>query len=330
MMTAIGALLRVLVVLGTLLTAALAMLAFFGFAVSGFDLFNHAQPFLLAGTVIGLLLVMMVFRGGLRLAVGGMAALGILASAAIVVPEFLAGARPLPLAGDRPVITLMTHNVFGVNYRMDEVSAAILNEDADILVFQEYFGEQATALHPLLAERYPYFVSCRGGKRANLGLYSRIPFEQVEDGACPENAYTTERTAHILAHFTTPEGKSFSVMTTHMDWPMPVARQHRQLEALRGVVETVDGPLILAGDFNSTPWSYALRNFVADAGLTRVTANLWTYPTRWHMLGRWWPVTPVLPLDQVMVRDGVTVHAVRTGAKTASDHLPVMVEFSLD
>lgn len=329
-MTAIGALLRVIAVLGALLAAALAMLAFFGFAVPEFDLFNHAQPFLLAGTVIGLLLVLVLLRGGLRLTVAGMVALGVLASAAIVVPEFVAGARALPQAGDRPVIRLMTHNIFGVNYRMDEVFAAILSEDADILVFQEYFGEQATALHPLLIEHYPYFVRCRGGKRANLGLYSRIPFDQVEDGACPENAYTTERTAHILARFTTPEGKSFSVMTTHMDWPLPVARQHKQLEALRGVVEGVEGPLVLAGDFNSTPWSYALRNFVADAGLDRVTANLWTYPMRWRMFGRWWPVTPILPLDQVMVRDGITVHAVRTGAKTASDHLPVVVEFSVD
>jgi len=326
-MTTLGALLRVVAVLGALLASALAILAFFGFAVPEFDLFNHAQPLLFAGTLIGLLLVLTQLSGGLRLTVGSVVVLGVVASSAIVVPEFLAGLRPLPAAGDRPVIRLMTHNAFGVDERPEDVSAAIREEDADILVFQEYFG--ATALHPLLREHYPYYVICRGGKRANLGLYSRIPFEQVEDGACPENAYTTTRTAHILVRFTQPDGTSFSVMTTHMDWPLPVARQNQQLEALREVVDSVDGPLVLAGDFNSTPWSYALRNFVEDAGLDRVTANIWTYPKRWYQFGRWWPALPVLPLDHVMVR-GVRVQAVHTGAPTASDHLPVVVEFSVD
>ena len=74
-------------------------------------------------------------------------------------------------------------------------------------------------------------------------------------------------------------------MTTHMDWPMPVERQSGQLAALAQVVAGVEGPLVLAGDFNSTPWSYALRGFVDDAGLKRETASLLTYPLRWRFGG---------------------------------------------
>ncbi|WP_316359961.1 endonuclease/exonuclease/phosphatase family protein [Devosia sp.] len=84
---------------------------------------------------------------------------------------------------------------------MEKVTAAIFAEDPDIIVLQEYFGEQATDLHPLLLAKYPFFVRCKGGKRANLGLYARMPFVQVDDGACPNDAYGTTRTAHILATF---------------------------------------------------------------------------------------------------------------------------------
>src|SRR5690606_5843408 len=227
------------------------------------------------------------------------------------------------------VVTMMTHNLFGMNYEMEKVTAAIFSEDPDIIVLQEYFGEQATDLHPLLLARYPFFVRCQGGKRANLGLYSRLPFAQVDNGACPNDAFGTERTAHILVEFETPEGNEFSVLTTHMDWPLPIARQREQFSAVSDVVDKIEGPLILAGDFNSTPWSYTLRDFIAANGLVRETRNLLTFPMTWYYLGAWRDTLPFLPLDHVMTRDGVVVHEIRAGQPTASDHLPVVFTFSL-
>jgi len=328
-MAALGRIVRGTVVLGALAVAAVAILAFFGFAVPLLDLLNHAQVFIFPASFLAFALLMLLLGGRARLALGGFSMLGFLLSGWIVVPEMAAGlvGRPSPL--ERPVVTMMTHNLFGMNYDMGKVSAAILGEDPDIIVFQEYFGEQASALHPLLIAHYPYYARCRGGKRANLGLYSRLPFEQVDDGACPENAYSTSRTAHILAKFTSPEGRPFSVMTSHMDWPLPVERQLGQLAALGDVVRGVEGPLVLAGDFNSTPWSYALRGFADTAGLTRQTRNLVTYPLRWFYFDAWRDTWPFLPLDHVMTR-GITVHDVRIGARTASDHLPVVVQFTVD
>jgi endonuclease/exonuclease/phosphatase (EEP) superfamily protein YafD len=316
-------------VLGALGVATLSILALFGFAVPELDLLNHAQIFLLPGTLVGLALVAIVLRGRWRGVALIYVFVGLAASANVMVPEFVNSMRGYPTPFANPVIRMMTHNLFGMNYEMAKVSAAIFAEDPDIIVFQEYFGEQATDLHPLLRAKYPYFVRCRGGKRANLGMYSRIPFEQVEDGACPDNAYVTERTAHILARFETAEGKSFSVITTHMDWPIPVARQREQLNALSGVVDTIEGPMILAGDFNSTPWSYALRDFVARNGLVRETVNLVTYPLRWFYFGRWRDTVPFLPLDHVMTRGGIVVHELHAGRRTASDHLPVVFEFTV-
>jgi endonuclease/exonuclease/phosphatase (EEP) superfamily protein YafD len=317
-------------ILGALGVAGLAILALFGFAVPELDLLNHGQIFLLPGSIAGLVLLAVALRGWMRGVAIIVALVGVAASASVMLPDFIGAMRQRPAAPASGSITLMTHNLFGMNYEMERVTEAIFAEDPDIIVLQEYFGEQSTELNPLLLEEYPYVVRCRGGKRANLGLYSRLPFQRAEDGACPDNAYGTTRTAHILATFTTDTGKPFSVITTHMDWPIPVARQNEQLSALSEVVDKIAGPLIVAGDFNSTPWSYSLRNFVASNGFVRETMNLFTFPMSWYYFGKWRDTLPFLPLDHVMTRGGIVVHEIGVGRPTASDHLPVVLTFSVD
>ncbi|HEV7345906.1 MAG TPA: endonuclease/exonuclease/phosphatase family protein [Devosia sp.] len=323
-------LIRRALVLGALGAAIAAIMALYGFWVPELDLLNHGQLLLLPGTIAGLLIVVALLRGTRRKVAVVVALAGITASASVMLPEVARALHSRPPAPASGTITLMTHNLFGLNYEMEKVTAAIFAEDADIIVLQEYFGEQASELHPLLLERYPFVVRCRGGKRANLGLYSRMPFEQVMDGACPDDAYGTTRTGHILATFQTSAGRPFSVITTHLDWPIPVERQLTQLSALAGTVDKIGGPVVLAGDFNATPWSYALRRFETRSGLTRQTMNLLTFPMSWYYFGAWRDTLPLLPLDHVFTRDGIVVHDVGTGQPTASDHLPVVVTFSVD
>ncbi len=328
-MRLVSALVRAVLVLGALGAAALAIVGLFGSLVPELDLINHFQILLLPATVVGLVVLALALRAPVRSAALVFAIAGLAASASIVVPEALAARRNLTPEPAEGTVRLMTHNLFGMNYEMERVVAAIMAEDPDVIVFQEYFGEQATDLHPLLLAKYPFFVRCRGGKRANLGLYSRLPFSQLDEDACPNDAYGAERTAHILAEVTLDGDKTFLVLTSHMDWPYPVARQREQLEHLAAVVARAEGPLVVAGDFNSTPWSYALRRFVAETGLTRETLSLFTFPMRFHYFGAWRDTLPFLPLDQVLTR-GVNVHSVETGGRTASDHLPVVVEFSVE
>ncbi len=328
-MRLILALVRAVLVLGALGAAALAIAGLFGSVVPELDLINHFQILLLPATAVGLVFLAVMLRGPVRGAALVFGLAGFAASASMVLPEALAARRNLPPAPAEGTVRLMTHNLFGMNYDMERVVAAILAEDPDIIVFQEYFGEQATDLHPLLLAKYPFFVRCRGGKRANLGLYSRLSFSQLDEDACPNDAYGDQRTAHILAQFTLDGDKLFSVLTSHMDWPYPVARQREQLGQLTEVVAGIEGPLVVAGDFNSTPWSYTLRRFVAESGLERQTLNLFTFPMRFYYFGAWRDTLPFLPLDQVLTR-GVSVHSVETGGRTASDHLPVVVEFSVE
>lgn len=341
------ALLRFFAALLILALATPAILALFGFAVPIFDLFNHLQLLLFFGTLTAALAALIL---GMRRWWKVFAVLGFAASAWAFVPEWLSSLSPRQPVSDVTTLKVMTHNIFGLNYDMARVDAAIREEDPDIVALQEYFPEQA-GLGQLLRDRYPYAVRCKGGKRANLGLYSKIPFsEEMAAGECPENAQGTQRTAHIIVQFTLSTGTSFTLMTTHMDWPLPVERQHDEFAAAAEAVNSIEGPLVVVGDFNSTPWSYAMKTFEAVTGLKRETRNLITYPELFTVppgVKRRLPFLPIepktcgdecsadllrtqpfLPLDHVFQR-GLIVSELHVGQQTGSDHLPVIFTMSV-
>ena len=323
-------LLRLLVVLLVVVTAAPAILAIFGSLLPVLDILNHLQLLLFFGTLVAfvLALVLRVRRWAMLLAF-----LGFAASAWTFGPEWLSSLAPRPAVSDVATLKVMTHNIFGLNYDMKRVASVIEAENPDIVALQEYFPEQSE-LDGLLKPNYPYSVRCQGGKRANLGLYSKIPFDkEMSTADCPTDAYGKQRTAHIIAGFTLSDGSHFSVMTTHMDWPFPVERQRQEYAAAEEAIDAVKGPLIVMGDFNSTPWSYVMKGFEAETGLQRETRNLITYPmviTAPHKIARdgLLRLTPFLPLDQVFVRN-VTVTELHRGADTGSDHLPVFFTFAV-
>lgn len=321
---------RALIALLVVATAGPAALALLGFAVPALDLLNHLQLLLFFGTLASTVLALL-FR--LRRWWRAFAFAGLLASGWTFVPEWIASLQPRQPASDTTVIKVMTHNVFGLNHDIERVATVIEAEDPDIVALQEYFPEQAR-LGELLRARYPYAVRCQGGKRANLGLYSKIPFDkEMSAGDCPSNARGSQRTAHILVAFTLSTGERFSLMTTHMDWPVPIDRQADEFAAAGEAINATEGPLLVVGDFNSTPWSYALKGFAAATGLKRETHGLLTYPLLFTVPNRLvrgglLTTIPFLPIDQVFQRNMV-VHDLRAGAATGSDHLPVVFTASV-
>ena len=330
-MTILLGLVRLGLALAAFGLAAAAVSARLGFAVPMLDLFNHLQIMLISGLVAVLLLSLLIFIGSawqpLVLAV---TALGLVASAIAVVPETIAAFQsraPLPTDG-RPVLKLFSNNIFGLNYDMQRVARVVAAEDPDIIALQEYFPDQRGALDPLLRPKYPYSAYCVGGKRANLAIYSKLPFVQTEDGDCSTDSANTKRTAHILARFTLPDGSSFSVLTSHLEWPIPPYRLAEQLPVLLPAIKGAPDPLIVVGDFNSAPWSHFQQQFAADAGLTRQTHGTPTFPMRFWIKG-WRDTVPFLPLDQVMSRGAVAIHDIHTAAADGSDHLPMVVTFSV-
>lgn len=322
-----------LYVLATVAIFGAAITAVLGFAHPAMDLFNHIQPALFFGALTLMLLAPIAIQAHRARAVAlALAATALSASSIIYIPEVIAGfavSAPASASSDRSQYRLITFNVFGRNDDPQALVANIIAIDADIVALQEYSREVRRAVHGELAEHYPHFQYCVGGRRAFVGLYSKLPFEPLDADACSASAVNDDRTARIVVRFLPDDAAPFTLATTHNDWPAPITRQVDQFNTLRDALSNITQPLILAGDFNSTPWSYTLRRFVTEAGMIRHTFNLPTFPTLWYYLGDWRPTWPILPIDHVMTRGDIVIHELETGEPSGSDHLPVIVTFSV-
>lgn len=323
--------------------------AFLGFVSPLLDAFNHLQPFLFIGTLVGFFLVLVLFSNHrARAGMLALAATGFLASAVIVIPEQVRGLFPHGGAGSgQQVIKIMSHNLFGLNYDMARMADIILREDPDIIALQEYFDEQREGLHPLITSQYPYFNLCAGRKQSHVALYSKMPFVVETGTRCAQNAEAENNpVARIVARFTDRDDTDFVVVTTHLNWPVQInpllsndldfgqklvamtARKQLEWLELSTAIAQIEVPHVLIGDFNSTSWSYALRQFNRTTGLTRYSHGLFTYPKLYFIRG--WRETPAfLPIDHMMASDGIQVQLARVGDKTGSDHLPLYAQFTL-
>jgi len=76
------------------------------------------------------------------------------------------------------------------------------------------------------------------------------------------------------------EGGAFSVVSVHLDRPTEPG-QVSQIAAFNELLaHYTPDRLIVAGDFNLTPWSFALRRLDAQFGLERRDRALFSWPAR--------------------------------------------------
>ena len=119
----------------------------------------------------------------------------------------------------------------------------------------------------------------------------------------------------------TPDQQHLTLVTTHLAHPFPPALQEAQRRALAARVRALGtSNMILTGDFNSTPWSYALKRL--DASLTplrRWTISWFTWPARLDDLGVPWPI-PLLPIDHIYISPQWHVASLTRSRIPGSDH----------
>ncbi len=102
-------------------------------------------------------------------------------------------------------------------------------------------------------------------------------------------------------------GGSLTVIGTHLHRPSRDPWLHeRQMSALAQFVRRIDGPVVLAGDLNTSPWSNAFRMLRAATGLAPASMLMPTWPA--------WPLAlPQVALDHIFVSPELAVAAAGTG-----------------
>ena len=309
--------------LGMAALAALAAAAVLGLG-GGFsrllDILNHLTPlYLLASLALVTIAALSRPIEWRWLAVG---AAGALAALSLIAPEMAARiGEPRPVPGQGLSVTVMTQNVWAHDVSPARTAEAILKADPDVVALQEGVGPGRDVV-ALLARAYPYRADCTPiSEWCSMAILSKRP---ILSGSHHEGAWKPpewDRLGLVRATIDGGAGGPFEVVTTQLLHPDPGGQAAAQADELLAQMDSVDPRrALLVGDFNLTPWSFALRRIDARLPLRRRSHGVATWPHRAPMLGGAWFPAPFLPIDQIYAGSGWTVVSVQRGPGAGSDH----------
>lgn len=237
-------------------------------------------------------------------------------------------------------LRILTYNVrrcLGTDGRLEpaRVADVIRGCAPDIVALQELdvgrarsdYIDQAHAIAAVLDMHFHFHAALNVfEERYGDAVLTRRPSHLIKAGPLPTPAAVEPRGALWIC--LKEGGQRIDVINTHFG--LGSAERRRQAEALLGpdwIDRLARHPaLILTGDFNSVPRSRAYRRLtsvLSDAQRLLGQPHRATFPSR----------LPLLRLDHFFVGPAIKVRALATIgtklARAASDHLPLMMDFSL-
>jgi endonuclease/exonuclease/phosphatase (EEP) superfamily protein YafD len=308
--------LAVVVLFMAIASAAGGAAALGGRASATLDVAAHFSPLWLAGGLASLV-IGVALGGEAGHVAAALGAFATLASTLLMAPDLLGVlGRTKAAPAEGRTIKVIQLNLWRWNVDPDGTVAWLIRENADVVVVQEVI-DHAKGIPRALAQAYPHQAEVRTGTR----ILSRLPI--LDHGSHRARSAKTHSTG-AWALFDHPAG-AFTVVGFQATWPIPPGIQQRDSEDLAAQLERFDRrDLIVCGDFNSTPWSAALRRQDRLFGLERRSLALLTWPVQPYTSLRLTSPLPFLALDHIYAGAAWQTVSVRCGPRLGSDHLPVV------
>lgn len=295
------------------------LLGFFGDFHPAFDSFAHFRVHLAFFTIV--LAIALLFTPNRLLSLSALVfALSALSSVTGVMHlPFGINAKAFPARpGDRAVYRLLELNLRHDNATPEKVLSLIGRVQPDVLSLSEVSPAWKEKLK-LLEGAYPYSSFCTyADTRYGVAVLSRRPFVEGGKPACHPLVSLTMASVDF-------SGSTVDIAALHLGWPWPLP-QFLQISQMSGPLSTLADNAILAGDLNAAPWSAAASRLAAAGGLNLVASPGPTWidrrlPMAFLFAG--------LPIDNVFVKGDVAVHSIERLEAVGSDHVPILVEFSV-
>ncbi len=293
---------------------------FFGHVHPALDSFSHFRVHL----AMLLVIVALPLFATRFLKVGALGAFfGIMAvastSGTVPVPGVGMAYGPLyPPVPEQPVYSLLQLNLRFDNEDPSRTLSLIGRVQPDVITLNEASEPWHDRL-ALIANAYPYSILCPFPNRVwGVAILSRRPFAKGTTPRCdPRGAF-----AVASIDF---GGQAVDIASLHLGWPWPY-EQAWQIGGLTDDLGRLGPTAILAGDLNATPWSQTTAHVAAAGNVTLMPSPGATWlpfglPEALRFAG--------LPIDQVFATPTITMHGISRLEPVGSDHLPVIVQFSL-
>lgn len=241
----------------------------------------------------------------------------------------IAGADAL---GERTV-RLMTHNVHHSEEGGVKVADLVSREEPDVLCIQE--ANPTLKWSDSVNEIQRVFPKWHVFRTGGLAVVSRFPMKaQRLHQLDPRTGRLIQQVSFDI------NGRRLTVINVHLptaasahsltNRDIPMSQYMAETGAVRSqnsarvmeIASTIPGPLVIAGDFNTPPRGMIYRRIArqyTDAFRAAGWGTGFTYRSS----------LPVLRIDYIFARPGITVKSARTLASDASDHRPLIAELVL-
>lgn len=253
--------------------------------------------------------------------------------------QFLPNQHIMPVYANSGLpVRVLTWNMHYTADPYDEFHSFVAELKPDVIALQELSLRMTRRFGETLRETYPHQALHTGSHTGGLALLSRYPVRVAPSPARPficqclvVEADIEGRTAtFIVVHIWRPSiqfelQESFlGVQQFSYRYQTPVFDQLLQQ------METVDGPLVVLGDFNTTerqPNYRRLRTQLEDAFGQAGWGMGYTFPSNARLRG--WRVPPLIRIDHILISRDWQAKAAWTGGLPPSDHNYVAADLVL-
>ena len=249
-------------------------------------------------------------------AVATYAAHGLAARLAETPIQLVDPARNAPVGTPLKILSL---NTWHENRTPKRIVDLLQHEAPDVAVLVEFGPDKADILRQL-SESFPYRLNCAGGWACSTVLLSRYPIVRFSEGWRRLDGGAPRIEAAIDVG-----GRIVTIITAHPLDPLhgPTAALHEMEDlANRARDAATNGPVIVAGDFNATPWSYAFRAFWRNSRLNHMGPFIPSFPAGPKGM-------PQLAIDHMFGSREIVFRSIRLGGDTGSDHRPLIAEVTV-
>ena len=292
------------------------------------DLLTFFRPHLFFASLGALALALLARRRGAVLLAGALVLFNLWPLAVPFAP------LAPPAAAGAPTVRIMSANLLNRNPHKGLFRDAVAQVRPDILVVQEDVFAWPMALDRL--EGLPYKASDLDDRLGAVDVLSRFPMKVTLIGAGPGGVRARRRSpVAVRAEIQVPSGPPLVVYAIHPPSPRTLRYWHRRADTFAEIARHIRAEpegtrIVVAGDWNTPPWSPQFSRFMAEAGLAAAEALPWPPATRIFLFrGRELPRWLGAPVDRLAVKGGVGVAGPRFAPAFGSDHLPIYADVTV-
>ncbi len=271
------------------------------------------------GFVAALLAALLAFRGKApklgTVFLAGACVAGVWTVISLLEPA-PTGASETP-TGQR--MRLLSFNILDGHGNGEAKAAFIRATEPDVVFLQESRRLSRSGLKEALSALYPYRATL---KPYSLRIYARYPLSRPVP--------VVDASPGIRGFRVTMEAERQAVTLVNVQVTRPgdfrkFRRRQTEYRQIAQAIRDLEGPVIVAGDFNASHFSLAFQRFLRRAALRSIHPGWWAWDTTWPAF------LPAfgLQIDHVLFRGPLRPLDQRSGPSHGSNHRPLVVDLDL-